>query len=189
MPDIIPNWHPVAIHFPIALAVVATLLLLAGKLRPANPLYPASARLLLALAALSALLAAGLGWHAFSTVEHDAAGHLVMLQHRNWAMACTASLLLLALWDAGRQRAEKPVHRALLPVLLALSGGLAFTGWLGGEMVYRHGIGVLPSAFSSPPAPPVPTPALATPELQTPSLAPLPIPDEHIHKDGKRHRH
>ncbi len=187
----LPNWHPAAVHFPIALTLTATLLLLIARLRPANQILPSSARLLLFLSAVSAMLAAGLGWHAFQTVEHDAAGHLVMLRHRNWAVASTTGLLLLALWDGLRQRADKAVSKALLPPMLLLSGSLFFTGWLGGEMVYRHGVGVSSSAFASPPVPSETVPQTqAAPEAPPPAdSAAAPTPGVHVHKDGKRHRH
>lgn len=184
MPEIIPNWHPLAVHFPIALVITATLLLLGGRLRPATPLLTASARLLLQIAAPTALLAVALGWQAYLTVEHDSAGHLVMTRHRDWAMLCTASLLVLTLWDALRQRAGQAVHLALLPALLLLSGGLGMTGWMGGEMVYRHQVGVLPWPT---PAPPL-QPALMTPPDME-AERPAPAANEHIHRDGKRHRH
>mgnify|MGYP001293369215 CR=1 FL=1 len=187
MPDILPNWHPAAVHFPIALSVTATLLLLVASLCRGNPMLPATARLLLYLSAGSALLAVALGWHAYLTVEHDAAGHAVMLRHRNWAMASTAGLLLLSLWSAWCQRAGKNSGVILLPAMLLISGGLGFTGWLGGEMVYRHGVGVLPSAFPS--TPPVteekPAAAAEIPARPEPAV----LPGEHVHKDGKRHRH
>ncbi|UCV21638.1 DUF2231 domain-containing protein [Ferribacterium limneticum] len=189
MPEIIPNWHPAVVHFPIALAVTATLLLLLGRLRPANPTFTASGRLLVLGAAVSAGFAAALGWYAFQTVEHDGAGHLVMLSHRNWALAGTAGLIALAVWDGLRQRAERPPHAALLPIMLVLSAGLGVTGWLGGEMVYRHGIGVSASAFAGPE---VAAPTMAEPPAVTPETVaetPAPAPGEHIHKDGKRHRH
>jgi uncharacterized membrane protein len=185
MPDIVPNWHPAAVHFPIALAVTATLLLLLGRWRPANSVYTASGRLLLLASALSAVLAAALGWYAFQTVEHDGAGHQVMLSHRNWALAGTAGLIVLAVWDRLRQRAEQPAHGALLPAMLLVSASLGMTGWLGGEMVYRHGVGVSSSAFASSEAPPVSPVAEPASIVETPA----PAPGEHIHKDGKRHRH
>ena len=190
MPDIVPNWHPAIVHFPIALAITATLLLLAGRLRPAITLPPSCGRLLLQLSALSAVVAAALGWYAFQTVDHDAAGHLVMVSHRGWAVVSTGGLLLLALWDTLRQRAGKGPHAALLAGMFMLSGSLGFTGWLGGEMVYRHGVGVSSAAFVSPAAV-----VDAAPQVQSEKPLPAasspaaPISDEHVHQDGKRHRH
>ncbi|HJV93557.1 MAG TPA: DUF2231 domain-containing protein [Azonexus sp.] len=189
MPEVLPNWHPVAVHFPIALALIATLLLLASRLRPANPTLVACARLLLALAAGAAVLAAALGWQAYLTVDHDAAGHRVMVQHRNWAMASMLGLVLLALWDAWRQRAEKAVHGGLLPAMLLISGGLCVTGWLGGEMVFRHGVGVSPAAFATPPPPAEEQPPAAASAPAAAPAAPVELHGEHVHKDGKRHHH
>lgn len=190
MPEIIPNWHPAVVHFPIALALTATLLLLLGSWRQANPVLTASGRLLVLGAALSAVLAVALGWQAFQTVEHDGAGHLVMLRHRNWALGCTLGLIALAVWDGLRQKAERPPHAALLPIMVLVSASLGVTGWLGGEMVYRHGIGVSAAAFATPETPQAPVQPEATESLPAASAEPAAlVPGEHIHRDGKRHRH
>lgn len=192
MPEIFPNWHPAVVHFPIALGLTATMVLAAAVLRPKDPGLAASGRLLLQIAAVSAIVAAALGWQAFQTVDHDAAGHRVMLRHRDWAIACTFGLLACALWESWRQRAGRAMHPATLVALLFLSGGLAHTGWLGGEMVYRHGVGVSAAAFASPEVVPPPTlpaePAPSAPAAE-PAVEAPPASSEHIHKDGKRHRH
>lgn len=182
MPDILPNWHPAVVHFPIALTLTATCLLLAGQLRVQRDRLFSAGRLLLPLAAVSALIAAGIGWYAFATVEHDAAGHLVMLRHRNWALASSLALLAIALVDAWRQRNGKQPGPALALAMLAVSGGL------GGEMVYRHGVGVSASAFAMPT--PLPEPPALLPETASPQeIKPPAAHGEHVHKDGKRHHH
>lgn len=183
--DIVPNWHPAAVHFPLALGITATLLLALSCLR-SSAFLAASARLLLQFAAISAILAAALGWHAFTSVEHDAAGHAVMLRHRDWAMLCTLGLVGVAALETWRQHGGLTVHRATLGILVFLSGGLAYTGWLGAEMVYRHGIGVDPAAFA-----PLPNPPATATQSPLPAIeAAAPTEHiEHVHKDGKRHRH
>ncbi len=191
MPDILPNWHPAAVHFPIALSLTAALLLLLSKLSPRLAQQcVSSAYLLLPLSAISALLAAVLGWHAFNTAEHDAAGHAAMLTHRNWAVAATALALLLAAGLIVALRLGYRPQAWATPASLLLAGTFVVTGWLGGELVYRHGIGVQPSAVSCPEMPPCPP--LPTAPVPESVAAPAPSAQtghSHIHADGKRHRH
>ena len=115
-----------------------------------------------------------------------------MLRHREWALSCSAGLLLLALSDYLRQRVKLPAHPVLLPAMLMIAGGLVVTAWLGGEMVYRHGVGVSAAAFAKPaamitqaPELPATVEATAEPAPKAPAVA----HGEHIHKDGSRHRH
>jgi uncharacterized membrane protein len=185
----LPNWHPAAVHFPIALTITASLLLVAVRLGAEKVVsgLAASARLMLSLAALSAVIAVLLGWQAFASVAHDAAGHEVMLRHRNWALIASSGLLGLALWDGWRRRSGRPGHALLLPASLLVAGCFAFTGWLGGEMVYRHGVAVAASAFACPPQPACPEAVPPVSEAIRPT--PEPVGSTHIHRDGSRHRH
>lgn len=144
--ELIPNAHPLAVHFPIALTLIALLFSLAARLRAQH-----SAALQLAtvghwslwIAALSAVIAAMFGWLAYNSVNHDAAGHAAMLIHRNWAIPTAVGLVILATLDAWKSRANQLMSWPVLIVLFLLSASIAVTGWLGGEVVYRHGIGVL----------------------------------------------
>ena len=81
------------------------------------------------------------GFYAYFTVDHDDPSHLVMKTHRNLALA---SLLLFTgiAWVMKKREIKTPSSRILATMLLAL-GFLGATGWYGGELVYRHGIGVL----------------------------------------------
>jgi len=144
--QIIPNFHPVVVHFPIALTIIAFLLSLAAYVRPSHPSamqLAAAGRFTLWIAAIGAATAVLFGWLAYNSVNHDDAGHAAMLLHRSWAVPTAIGLILLASWDAWRHRISQLMPVPMLFVLFLLAQSIAVTAWLGGEVVYRHGIGVL----------------------------------------------
>lgn len=145
--QIIPNLHPAVVHFPIALTMVAFILGLAARLfrqSASSTALAAAAYYTLILAAVSAVAAVGLGWLAFnSTMNHDDAGHAAMLLHRAWAIPTAVGLVLLAIWHSVKSHQDSPMSVPVLVCLAGLSMSVATTAWLGGEVVYRHGIGVL----------------------------------------------
>ena len=144
--QIIPNFHPIVVHFPIALTVIAFLLSIAAYARRSHPVstqLAAAGHFTLWLAAIGAATAVLFGWFAFNSVNHDDAGHAAMLLHRSWAIPTALGLILLASWDAWKYRVNELISVPMLFILFLLSQAIAVTGWLGGEVVYRHGIGVL----------------------------------------------
>ncbi len=147
MPEIIPNLHPLFVHFPIALLSVSAFLHLATKAMQGKPYYAHPCAILahttLWLAALTALPAVLFGWQAFNSVNHDDAGHTVMLTHRAWALATFAVIAVVAAWDVWRNKVDiAPKWSFSLAVLVAWVM-LSITAWHGGELVYRHGLGVM----------------------------------------------
>ena len=144
--QIIPNLHPAIVHFPIALTVIAFLLSLAAYVRPSHPSaaqLAAAGHFTLWLAAIGAAIAVLFGWLAYNSVNHDDAGHAAMLLHRSWAVPTAIGLILLASWDAWKCRVNQLISVPMLFILFLLSQSIAITAWLGGEIVYRHGIGVI----------------------------------------------
>lgn len=63
--------------------------------------------------------------------------------HRVWAVSTAGLLLVLAFWDVKKHLLITifPLHFVVL--LGVASASIGATAWLGGEVVYRHGIGVL----------------------------------------------
>lgn len=144
--QIIPNYHPMVVHFPIALTIIAFLLSIAAYARRSHPVsaqLAAAGHFTLWLAAIGAAAAVLFGWLAYNSVNHDDAGHAAMLLHRAWAVSTAIGLILLASWDAWKYRVNELISVPMLFLLFLLSQAIAVTGWLGGEVVFRHGIGVL----------------------------------------------
>ncbi|MEE7464966.1 hypothetical protein MFUR16E_29115 [Methylobacterium fujisawaense] len=146
MIEVIPNWHPVAVHFTIALLITATALFAAGTLfkkAPSGAALTMAARWNLAIGIAVTVATLATGWSAYNTVAHDAASHENMSVHLRWAVA-TALVFLVAggvAWLERRKDAGAGI--ALLALLAGGTGALAITGWLGGENVYRYGLGVM----------------------------------------------
>lgn len=140
--EIIPNWHPIFVHFTVGLLSVSTLLYLAALvLRKENLLIVARWNLWIGAAITVGTVLAGL--YAYNTVAHDGPSHAAMTDHRNWALPTAGVFMALALWAAWRQRGTKIVSPVFVAVMLLASGLLAVTGCKGGEAVYRYGIGVM----------------------------------------------
>lgn len=151
--EIIPNWHPVLVHFTIALLSVSTLLFVTGTLVRKEPLHSQlaiAARWNLWIGALAAMATVLAGAYAFSTVPHNSeAAHLAMIDHRAWALSTAAAFIALALWSliaalCGTAKFEGPRHYIFVTLTVCASILLAITGYKGAELVYRHGLGVIP---------------------------------------------
>lgn len=142
MPEIIPNLHPLAVHFPIALVTMSAIFHVAA-VTTRNKTCAVIAHTTLWLGALGAVVAVLLGWQAFNSVNHDEAGHAAMLVHRAWALGTLAVVGLLAVWDAWRSKADEIPAGWFAAATIVAWVLVATTAWHGGELVYRHGLGVM----------------------------------------------
>ena len=154
MIEIIPNFHPVVVHFPIALTIVAFISALSSQLfkkRAFASHLAIISHYMLWLAAATAIVAVAFGWLAYNSVNHDDAGHAAMTVHKYWAFTTAVVLVLLALLDFKKHLSSTIMPLYLVGLLGLASGLVGATAWLGGEVVYRHGIGVmsLPAQESS----------------------------------------
>lgn len=149
--EIIPNWHPVFVHFSVALLTLSVfvhqsvLVIPGGCFQTELEIF---ARWSLWFGTLFAIVTAVFGWFAYTTVAHDDIAHVAMATHRNLALLVVVLFILLALWSAWRFHRRhvpvRPLARAGFVTALTLAGALlASTAWRGGELVYRHGLGVM----------------------------------------------
>ncbi len=140
--EIIPNWHPMLVHFTVALFSVSALLYLAGLvLKKPNLLIVA--RWNLWIGALATILTVIAGFNAYNSIPHDGPLHAAMTDHKNWALITVSVFGALALWALFKHRGAKTVGVTFVGLILLASGLLTVTGYKGGEVVYRHGGGVM----------------------------------------------
>ena len=128
-------FHPVVVHFPIALLLLAALMEGVDALRGPSEKIAFATGVALGLGALAALIAAGLGWADAATMGVEAALKPVLAWHR-WLGTGVAVGACLA-WGL-RQRVMSTgtgigTYRLVLG-LVAL--GTAVVGHLGGTLVY-----------------------------------------------------
>ena len=143
---IIPNWHPVFVHFTVALLIIAAAIHLLSHFLPKGALanqLTIVARWNLWFGVVFTLLTVAAGWYAYNTVAHDALSHIAMTGHRNWAMATLALLLCIAGWEYYLSRRGKDKGWLFTGLLVIAAGLLLSTAWHGSELVYRYGLGVM----------------------------------------------
>ncbi len=143
MIEIIPNWHPIFVHYTIGLLGAAVIFSFATVLLPTNHHWKAQWQIVAnwtlwggCLVALATVIAGGI---AYNSVAHDEASHAAMTLHRNWALPSAGLFMVLGVLAMRRVR-----KNSLFLPLMAIAGAmLTMTGYLGGEAVYRHGLGVM----------------------------------------------
>jgi len=138
---ILPNWHPLFVHFTVALVTVSAIFFVLSKtVSSKSNAFELVAKWTLWTGAGFTILTVLAGMDAFGSVAHDSAGHSVMKTHRFWALITASAIVIWAVW----QVRTKTVSAPTIAGSLILVGLVGFTGYLGSELVYRHGIGVLP---------------------------------------------
>lgn len=153
--NILPGWHPIVVHFPLALVVTAAIVLLAARIvrKPSWAVALATVGTWnLCLGAAAAVIALGSGLAAAIDLQLSTAARHAVSLHVLWALFTTLALLLLAVWRGAGNAAESRPSPLFLLVLVAATGALVVTGYRGGQNVYRYGIGVLPASAAGVPA-------------------------------------
>ncbi|MBL6935727.1 MAG: DUF2231 domain-containing protein [Alphaproteobacteria bacterium] len=144
--EILPNWHPLLVHFTVALYAASFLFFVLARVFSGRT-WAGDCRIAafstLWLGAAISVLTVAAGFYAFNTVRHDAPSHAAMTDHRNWALATAALWWVLALWTIRTYRTSLELKSSFIGVFVVAVGLLMTTGWKGGELVYRYGLGVL----------------------------------------------
>ncbi|WP_084327677.1 DUF2231 domain-containing protein [Salinarimonas rosea] len=139
MPMRLHEVHPALAHFPVALLPTAIGLDAWGRATGDEHALEAGRRLM--PLAVGALALTGLAGFVAQGATRTERAHDLMITHRNLNVGLLAAAAGLALWRARRRRPSG----AYLAAGLAASALVTYTGYLGGRMVYGHGVGVEPA--------------------------------------------
>lgn len=131
--------HPAFVHFPIALLIVGAMVEV-FRLARRRPKPSPTALTCVIIGAVGACVAAFSGWMNADYETHSAAASGTLFWHR-WLGVTMAGLgvLVAILVLISKLAKGMAVQRAYAVLLLLCAGGVAFTGFLGGEMVYGSG--------------------------------------------------
>lgn len=147
MIEIIPNWHPIFVHFTVALFSTSVLLFCLAYLtlnfNTLSAELQISARWCLWLAGIAVIPTIIAGLYAYNSVNHDTVSHLAMTNHRNWALTTGSLILLVTVWSIFRFYRHKTISLLFIIALLLIQLMVLSTAWRGGELVYRYGLGVM----------------------------------------------
>lgn len=152
MIEIIPNWHPIFVHFTVGVFTTTFGFYVLAYLFKYIRIIPVNlgaeleivARWCLWISALITIITVIAGFHAYNTISrHDNISHIAMIDHRNWALPTAGMIILLALWSMWRYYKNIALNLIFLIALIITQGMLSSTAWHGAEVVYRYGIGVL----------------------------------------------
>jgi uncharacterized membrane protein len=136
----------VLVVFPIALlvSVLATDLAFWGT---GNHFWARTSEWLLAVGVISGALAADLGMIEFTTISRVRS----LVAARVYSLG-NAAAIVISLWNL-LYRADSDPSAAVIPFGISLSAVVVVlflvTGWLGGELVFRHRIGIIDSKTES----------------------------------------
>jgi uncharacterized membrane protein len=148
----IPAWHPLVVHFPVALIVLETFCLTAAFAVPTHR-YAATLATVgtwnLCIGAVAVFLALGTGLGAVIGLHIGAAAHAAVSAHVKSAFVTTVLVLLAALWRSVGMPAQARPSPVFMVILWMATTSLLVTGYRGGQNVYVHGIGVEAAASLS----------------------------------------
>jgi len=164
----LPSWdglHPLIVHFPIALLLVAPIFLVLGALLspPKGKSFLAAALLIMLLGTMSTFVAVETGEAAAQLAERTDQGNLVLKQHQELAettrvVFAALTLLFGAIIYGARlwQRVPTRLSTTVLPMLfLVLYGAgaviLINTAHNGGRLVHELGVTSMVSPAVNPP--------------------------------------
>ena len=162
--------HPATVHFPLALFPAATLFDVLALTLGDGSVYTRGAFILIAAASVAALLAMTTGFVQLLDVPPESRAWRLALWHMSVQLLAASVLVTGLLLRLGHLDAA---HAPIAAIALKAGGSaiLLFGGWLGGHMVFSHGVSVEAGADTLFAEAPTPTPIAQPLELHERDIA------------------
>jgi uncharacterized membrane protein len=141
---LVPGWHPFVVQFPVALSMVATVLLSLARFAR-EPLVTRLAVVgtwNLVIAAFMMLVALATGLGAVLDLSVSDAAHQAISLHLKAAMFTSLALILVAVWRGAGNAAESRPSTLFICVLIATMLALGYTAYRGVLNVFVFGVGI-----------------------------------------------
>ena len=143
MIEIIPNWHPIFVHFTVAILSLIGLIQLGLFVLSASTLKTSlehTQKWLVGFGVLAVIATVTTGLLAYYSVNHDTPSHVAMTDHRNWALFTATLFIVCSALFVIKNKGTENFARLGFVLVTAL---VTVTAFKGGELVYRHGLGVM----------------------------------------------
>ena len=136
------NIHPLIVHFPIAMLTSFLILELFATVTKNERVHIASSWMLY-VGTLGALATVVAGFLAASTVSHGSAVHEIIGSHKQLGLSVLGLSVILTVWRlVSRERLSGMALALNITLAVIMVGLLTMGADLGGQMVYKYGVGV-----------------------------------------------
>lgn len=139
------QWHPMMVHFPLALTIAGAGCLLLVRILKDGPVRQSLAMAgtwNLILGGGAALLTLGTGYLAVLDLKLLGGAQYSVSRHMIWAVSTSQLVVLLALWRSLAVKWDSAPSAWFLLLLTVACAGFIVTGYYGGENVYHYALGV-----------------------------------------------
>ncbi len=138
-------WHPMIVHFPLALVLTGAAALGVARWLP----QPRAAQTLatlgtwnLCLGAVAIVFALGSGLAAVIGLDASDVARRAIGTHVKWAVGASFGVILLGVWRGAGGAQDRRPSGLFLGLLAVVVAAVLMTGYRGGLNVYRYGVGV-----------------------------------------------
>ncbi len=139
-------FHPLFVHFPIALIFTATFFsLLSFIVKDKKKIFKEIFFWNMLVGTISAIFTVISGIIAENNLVHNNAIHEIMEVHQLLGAILTIIFILITVWLITKKSKIKTKGQIIITIILIIASGfLGYTANLGGEMVYEQGAGIIP---------------------------------------------